>query len=169
MSTQTVLRIIDDSKGYPVAQVEHNGKATNTLLATSYGLCTKAPGGELCITLKANGNADSAYSFPLNTINRLKDLEEGEVVLFNSKTGAYIKLKEDGSIEAVTGDSQFNLNPNGSAELTAPLGLTIAGDVTVTGTITGTVDVLAGPLSVSGATHVHGGVTPGGGFTAPPT
>lgn len=180
MINQTVLTSTKDDKGYPEAQVVHNGKATNTLRAIPYGLCTRPPNRELCITFNANGNADAAYSLPLSTINRLKDLAVGEVALFNSETGAYVKLKADGAVEVVTGTSQFSISANGSAELTVPSGLTVTGDVNVTGdvvatgTVTGTVDVIAGitipkPLGVSGALHVHGGVTTGGGSTLPPT
>ena len=55
----------------------------------------------------------------------------------------------------------------GSAEITAPDGVTVIGNLSVNGTITSTGDQLAGAISQQ--THVHGGVQPGSSNTATPT
>jgi phage gp45-like len=50
--------------------------------------------------------------------------------------------------------------------ITSGLGLTIAGNVTVNGTLTATTDVIGGGKSLK--SHIHGGVQPGGGNTGAP-
>lgn len=51
-------------------------------------------------------------------------------------------------------------------EITAPGGVTITGDVDVTGTITASADVIGGGISLK--THTHGGVQSGGSSTGGP-
>lgn len=58
------------------------------------------------------------------------------------------------------------LPAGGKAQLTAPGGVTIHGNVDITGTVTVSTDVIAAGISL--VTHKHGGVQTGSGTTAVP-
>jgi len=58
------------------------------------------------------------------------------------------------------------LPTGGKAQLTAPGGVTILGNVDITGTVTVSADVVASGISL--VTHKHGGVQTGSGTTAVP-
>ena len=58
------------------------------------------------------------------------------------------------------------LPAGGKAQLTAPGGVTILGNVDITGTVTVSADVIASGISL--VTHKHGGVQTGSGTTAVP-
>lgn len=58
------------------------------------------------------------------------------------------------------------LPSGGKAQLTAPGGVTILGNVDITGTVTVSADVVASGISL--VTHKHGGVQTGSGTTAVP-
>lgn len=58
------------------------------------------------------------------------------------------------------------LPAGGKAKLSAPAGVTILGDVAITGTVTVSADVVASGISL--VTHKHGGVQTGSGTTAVP-
>lgn len=58
------------------------------------------------------------------------------------------------------------LPAGGKAQLTAPGGVTILGNVDITGTVTVSADVVASGISL--VTHKHGGVQTGSGTTAVP-
>ncbi len=58
------------------------------------------------------------------------------------------------------------LPAGGKAKLTAPGGVTILGNVDITGTVTVSADVIAAGISL--VTHKHGGVQTGSGTTAVP-
>ncbi len=78
-----------------------------------------------------------------------------------------ISLKPSGEIEITNGGGKVILKANGDIDIDPASTLTILGDVQVQGTLTASVDVVGGGKSLKD--HVHGGVTPGGGSTAPPT
>jgi hypothetical protein len=93
-----------------------------------------------------------------------------------TETGVNI-VKDDGSVVSInlasaeiditapTVKITGNLQLNGIIQAIG--GGTYAGNIHTTGTVTGDTDVIA--AGKSGASHVHGGVTTGGGSTAPPT
>lgn len=116
---------------------------------------------------------------------RLHDLSDGlAVVGLNSQprkipsvhaTGAEwrnragtmrLRLLPDGTIHASNAGGSLTLSPSGQLAVSAPAGVTIAGDVVVTGTLTATVNVIAAGKSLIG--HVHSGVQAGGSNTGPP-
>lgn len=63
-----------------------------------------------------------------------------------------IHLNDDGTVEITNGTSTITMNGNTVA---INGNVTISGDITATGTITGDTDVIAG--TISGKTHVHTG------------
>lgn len=76
-----------------------------------------------------------------------------------------ITVTDAGDVELVNPSGSIKLLANGNVNIQAPT-VAITGDVTVTGTVTATVNVIGGGKSLK--THVHSGVTPGGGNTGQP-
>lgn len=76
-----------------------------------------------------------------------------------------ITVTSAGDIELVNPAGSIKLLANGNVTVVAPT-VAITGDVTVTGTVTADVNVFGGGKSLK--THIHSGVTPGGGNTGQP-
>lgn len=72
-------------------------------------------------------------------------------------------LSYDPAAHALT----FTLPGGGTVAITAPGGVTIEGDVSITGTLTASEDVLGGGKSLK--THTHGGVSAGSSLTGAPS
>lgn len=75
----------------------------------------------------------------------------------------------DGAVieyDAAAHKLRAQLPGGGQAELIAAGGITIVGDITLTGTLTASVDVIAAGISL--VNHVHGEVMPGGADTGAP-
>ena len=133
-----------DNQTYPQGEAKYNGKRTLFNRLLPYGLCSLEPEGTFVLLL----NEDAVkFGIPSAMQNRFKNLQLGEVVLFNSVTGKYVYLKADGTIE-IEGNAliQGDLNVSGD--------LTVEGDAEIGG--------------ISFLDHVHGGVDPGSGQSGPP-
>lgn len=77
--------------------------------------------------------------------------------------------KNDGTVDITNlAGGVITMVPSGSVFING-LEIDLDGNLITSGTVTGETDVVAGPDSVSGATHTHDGVEPGGGTTGPPT
>jgi len=109
--------------------------------------------------------------------------EKGEYRIYSRDASgaiiAGIHLKMDGGIDFFNNFGGIELLPNGSVDINGVVidasgniegvgDLEASGDIDTTGTVIGLTDVEAGVLGVSGATHVHGGVTSGGASTGIP-
>lgn len=181
-----VSNISRDNASHPITQVTGYNKTQSSILMLPYGFTCNPPLKNLCVLLNI-GNEENTVTMPISGDDRLKKLKEGECALFNGKTGTYIHLSEDGSVEIlskknininVSGD--VNLSVTGNVNLTAPT-TNINGDLNVTGAITGnsanitngvtantvigSTDVTGGGISLSG--HVHPAGQPPGN-TGPP-
>jgi hypothetical protein len=101
---------------------------------------------------------------------RMHDLSDGfaipgpksqpKVIGGISSTGA--QLRND------AGTTYIELSADGSIKLVSPTGLTMTGNLSVTGTILATGEITGGPDAIPLSTHTHGGVTVGGGTTGVP-
>ena len=113
------------------------------------------------------------YADPINTPVAL----EGDRRIYSrdptdGTTSAQVWIKSDGTIVVDNGSGSLSIEPAGTVTIN---GVTIdtdgnistPGDIGSEGTITGDIDVIAG--TISGKTHVHGGVTAGTASTAVPT
>jgi hypothetical protein len=85
---------------------------------------------------------------------------------------AIVGLRPESLAQTIPGTTTINGNVNmaGNLAITGDLSvsgnISAGGNVTADGTVTGTVDVVGGGVSLK--THVHTGVTPGGGNSGPP-
>ncbi len=79
-------------------QVEYNGKTVYATRVSPYGICSNPPADSFALVINSSGTESIKFGIPIDFINRMKDLIEGEAALFNSKTGTYILMKSDGTI-----------------------------------------------------------------------
>lgn len=112
-----------------------------------YGFTSVPLEGAECAVIFVGGRRDHGLAIGVEDRRyRIKNLESGEVAVYNH-TGAKIVLKASGDVE---------ITPKAGQKLK------ISADVEVTGTLTASVDVKAGTISLSGHTHSFTDVTPGG-------
>lgn len=166
--------LIGDDSNYPLTQVEYNGVPSNAQRMSVYGVSSHPPRGALAMLLAPSHRLDDPIAIIDDVINRFKPLLEGEVKIGSYITKASMYFKSDGSIDIdvpgqgnlnidvvgggitinVGGTAGVNVVSSGNITLTCPT-VAINGNLTVTGTITGTLDVLGGPLATSLSLHTH--------------
>jgi hypothetical protein len=126
--------------------------------------------------LSSQGQEAVKFGIPNDFINRKKSLAEGEAALMNTKTGTWVLMKDDGTIE-LSANSKIlgNLDVIGNITATGTIvgsstitgaGLVSTAGVVSTGTLQGSDLVVPGSPNYS--THVHGGVQPGIGVSGGP-
>lgn len=152
----------------PVLQIGGGGFILNFNLKAGDLGWIKASDRDVSLYLQANG----ATQYQPNTL-RLHSFEDG-LFIPDVLTGYTINAEdaENAVLQSLDGSVRVALWSD-RVKITAPLVVIDAaethctGDLLVDGTITGTVDVIAG--TISGKTHVHGGVHTGSGSTGVPT
>lgn len=128
---------IEMTEGDVRAEVEH---------AEAYGFTSRPKSGAEAVVVFVGGRRDHGVAVAVGDRRfRLLNLEAGGVAVYND-TGAKIVLRANGDIE-VTPKSGQKLKVSGSVEVT--------GDLTATGTVKGTTDVVGGPSNRSLASHAH--------------
>lgn len=143
----------NDNTPYPLGQCGYNKKTAYFTRLLPYGLSALEPTGSFVFVINSQGQESVKYGIPSAMKDRLKNLKEGEVALYNSNTGVFVYLKEDGTVE-VNGDTTIDSN----LEVTG--NLNVSGDVNIDGNL-----VVNG---IDFTTHFHGNVTNGGGDTDGP-
>lgn len=193
MIKRGVLTLATQDRGInQVAQATYLGKAANVELITLYGLCSNPPVGSNILLFDVQGQEENRAGLANFPGARFKNLKVGEVAVGNYITKSNVTFLENGDIQ-VTGKNNMivtitnnntvsiggtcTVNITGNATITCPE-TTINGDVTINGNLevngnsfsTGnfetTQDVIASGISLN--SHVHGGVTTGGGSTTGP-
>jgi phage gp45-like len=92
----------DDSEEIPQAQASYLGKTADITLVMPYGLTSRAPQGKsLLAMLNQQGNESARLAIPFAPLARKRNLKDGETVLENMLSGAYMYLKENGDLEVV--------------------------------------------------------------------
>jgi phage gp45-like len=120
-----VSGVTDDSSAYPQVQVSYNGKATNAVRLSPYGLCTNPPNGANVLLLSSQAQESTKFALIDDMRNRFNNLEEGEVAVYHYDTESLIYFKNNGNIEIVA-------NGNLLASVEGKTDLDSTGDVTVT-------------------------------------
>lgn len=167
----------DDSSAYPKGKATANGKESEFNRLLPYGLSALEPEGSYVFVMNAQGQEGLKFGIPSAMQTRKKNLEQGEVAVYNSTTSTWLYLKADGTIEincdtTITGDLAVNgdLNVDGSAVIGADLDVgqdvAVSGDVDVTGEVTCATAVIGG---IDFASHVHTQAADAGGDAENPT
>lgn len=169
---RAVLRAIDDSGSRQTAQIEAlRGEVRDAVeRMQQYGFTSvPLPGADGAVVFVAGNREQGIIVATEDRRYRLTGLEGGEVAIYDDQ-GQKVHLTRDGIVVETSLDLTATIGgaaavTAASVSVTAPT-VTITGDLSVTGTITGTVDVVGGGKSLK--THVHGGVAVGVSNTGAP-
>lgn len=117
------------------------------------------PGGQRLYATDAEGEA---------AVADLRLHPTGEVEVFNGEVA--LTLAPDGAVTVVNGAASFTMSAAGEFTFHGTAShfdhsVTVTGDITATGTVTGTTDVIA--ATFSGKSHIHTGGTISGKTGAP--
>jgi phage gp45-like len=166
--------VSDDSSAYPKTQVVSNGKATDIVRLSTYGICANPPKDAHVLMLSSQGQESSKFGVFNDFLNRMKGLAEGEVVLFNTLTGAFVYMKANGDIEVNT-DTKIKVNAGGdidvdaggkiTADAVGNIDATAGGDINATAqgsinaTAIATANITAPTITLNGTVIVNGLIT----------
>jgi phage gp45-like len=140
-----VTKNTNDAEKFPTFQISYLGKVSDAAILLPYGLTSRPmPDDTLCLVFSIQGQEENRIAVPLGTTNRKKGLKDGETVLENSDTGAFLYLDEDGNLRvnipkdliqivesvSVTASGSIAISATGAAALTAS-GLTITAPTVV--------------------------------------
>ncbi len=142
-----VSLLFGDTQPYPIIQVSANGKTAKAVRLSVYGINSLPPASAHALVFNSQGQESTKFAIINDFANRKKDLQEGEVALFNSVTGAFVFMKENGDIE-----------------IESAADITITGNVTINGDLDMAGNDIVDPGLVDGVdidSHVHSGVTVG--------
>ena len=169
----------DDSAAYPNDQVVHNEVPINAYRFSPYGLSSRPPLDALGLMLSPGCRNDSPVVLIDQPLERFKNLKPGEVKVGNYQTKAEVHFDQAGNI-VITPKSASSVkvivDGGGNVDIEAPganINLTaatvaITGNLTVSGTISATGDIVGATKSLS--THTHPYLDNGSpSTTSPPT
>lgn len=170
---QAVISLVtDDSHDYPRGQADYNGKTTEFLRYSPYGLESNPPKGIWVLLLDSQGQESTKIGLSADYLNRIKNKKSGEVRLRNTITGSNILLKEDGNIEIdcknnLTATVAGNANINVAGNVAETVGGNVTANVTgnVNATAVGNIDFTAPNITLNGNIILNGSVSGTGGST----
>ena len=134
-------------------QISYNGKADDGEIYAPYGMSYNIPADSLSLYFVVSNDPGNLIVMPDRPNDRIKNLAEGEVAIFNPLTKTNIIFKQNGDLDIVTtGDSgQINANVKSKINIdtgddvtinctgdvnintTGDFNLTAIGDVNITG------------------------------------
>ncbi len=149
---------------YPSAQLNYLNQTKKVKQLNPYGFYSATPINSEWIILEARGNSEDKWGFGNIYKDRYKNVEningliEGESLMLNVKTGSYILLKADGSIE-IDSQNEINVTSVNKITIVAPdveftADVKITGKLDVTGNVA-TVGTLTNNAVNVGSTHTH--------------
>lgn len=159
----------DDSGDMLTASCDFLGQTRNVKQLSSYGFYSHPVLGSNWLIYSSRANSDDLYGIGNDYKNRPKNLKEGEVVLQNLLTGAFIKLDAVSNIELFTDKDilataeNITATANATATINAADVIVNATDaninadnVTATATVKATVE--APQIDLNGAVKITGGL-----------
>lgn len=168
------IKLVDDSGVVQTMQITLGTLETPDKVPrlAEYGLASNPPTDTDCLTIFFGGDRNNGVVVGTNDPDtRLKNLQPGESALYDDD-GKRVWLKRDGVHIDAGGKDVFienaaNVTVTASTKvvLDTPL-VHCTGNVQVDGTLTASTDVIGGGKHLK--THVHSGVTIGGGNTGAP-
>ena len=165
-----VQSVNDTGETQTVTVVTHDGMVRSDIeVWQPFGHATYFGEGSVVMLWAVGADpGDLVATAPMVPGARYGNLAPGESVLYGAD-GSRCAIRQGGTIDVFAATLVNVLSP--TVNITASAGVNILGNVNVVGTVSVTDDVVAGSegSGVSLLNHTHGGVTPGGGSTAPPT
>lgn len=146
--TRAIVRLVNDARQIQAVQLELLKDETHDDIerVQNYGFTSNPLEGAQAVVLHVDGRRDHSIAIVVEDRRyRLTGLAGGEVAMFD-QTGTSIVLKANGDVEIApsSGTSRFT------------------GNVTVSGTLTATTDVVGGGKSLKNHTHSVSGSNSGG-------
>ncbi len=162
---QAVISLVtDDSHDYPRGQADYNGKTTEFLRYSPYGLFSNPPKGSWILLLGSQGQESTKAGLISDYLNRKKNVKEGECGLYDVKTGNLIYFKENGDIEIdCKNDLTATVAGNANINVAGNVAETVGGNVTAN--VTGNIDFTAPNITLNGNIILNGSVSGTGGNT----
>lgn len=155
MVARAVVKVVDEAKKMQLVQVVLSEGETRDEVERpqNYGFSSVPLDGAEAVVVFVGGRRDHGLAIAVDDRRyRIRNLESGEVAVYD-RTGSKIVLKANGDIE---------LTPSsGTAKF--------VGDVSVTGTLTATTDVIGGGKSLKTHSHLAGALLTGPSPGAPVT
>ena len=165
MTRRCVLtKTTKDENNYQVVQVQYLGKIANVEALSLYGFSCNPPVGSTGTMWTVLGDEENRLAFFNLPQKRFKNLKPGEVQHGNPLTRSSIKYDEEGNI-TITSTKDIIIESANKVTIEATT-VEIVADVTITGKLTVSDDVIAG--TISSKDHIHSGVTSGGESSGPP-
>lgn len=170
---------VDDKSDFPTMQVKYLKQVIKIVQKLGiYGVCSNPPKGSNGILFPIMGSDSNIACLADDIANRFKDLKEGELVIGNYLTKAFIKFSQDGGIE-IHAKYVKTIADEGDISMTSPQGniteqakstnilnpVNVTENVTVSKTVNATEDVIGGGISLKG--HIHGNGNAGADTTPP--
>ncbi len=164
----------DGTKAAVKVKLQPNDQETGWLpilvpmIGDQWGVAFGPAQGDQAIVAFAEGDAESGIclGFIYSDADQPLGVPSGEMWL-KHKSGAFIKLTNDPKIDLDTG-AGASVVLSGS-NITSAGTWAHTGDLTASGTITGTTEVKGGSAAIKLSTHKHTGVQAGSGTSAGPT
>lgn len=134
-----VSKVLDDDKELPFQQVSYLGKIGYSERLSPYGLDSNPPQDIQVLVFSVNGVESNRLSMAYSQANRFKGLKEGEVVVGNPETQAYIKFAEDNTIEikatqSVTIEAPSITIKNGTISIESDADISVTGTANINAT-----------------------------------
>lgn len=144
-SGRCVVSLDDESRSPPIRWIEGRAGRTRTWSPPSEGeqVVLLCPAGEIGAAVALRGLSSNTFPAPGNSQIELIEFDDGAVFSYDPQAHALACI----------------LPAGGTAEITAPGGLTLNGDLVVKGKVSADGDVLVGSISLKG--HKHSGVSAG--------
>lgn len=173
-----IVNSVDDKSDFPTMQIKYLKDVIKIVQKLGiYGVCSNPPKGSNGILFPILGSDSNIACLADDIKNRFKDLKEGELVVGNYLTKAFIKFSQDGGIEihakyikhiADEGDISMTASGNitnkaASTNISNPV--VVSDNVTVSDTVNASTDVIGGGISLKSHTHGNGNM---GADTTPP-
>ena len=138
-----------DDKDYPIQKISYMGKTANVEFIFPYGMSANLSNNSLPILLSILGNSENKVAFGGDIVNRIKNLEQNEVVFYHPITKSKVYFKNNGDIDIESVSANINVSTSGNANIEAT-NINLTGDVNITGTLTNNSKNV-------GSTHTHTG------------
>jgi len=167
----------NDASVYPITQISYNGKTSNALRMSPYGVCSNPPEKSNVLLISANAQESLKFAFIDDMPNRFKNLIPGEVKIGHYGNDTFIYFKDNSDIEIyssndvnIVGDTTINITTNTvnikATTINIDGNISLSGNINATGSFTVSGDCTIGGKSF--LNHTHGGVQTGSGSTGVP-
>lgn len=123
---QSKITLAGDGEGdIPIQQISALGKTSDTATWFPFGMHANLPIDTPNITFSMSAEEAARVSFGGSPKERIKNIAEGEMVLYHPKTQSKIQFKDNGDIE-------IDVKNNAEITIAGACNITVQGDINLT-------------------------------------